>query len=430
MATQLRFTQPQSNMDIPRPSFAAEKKRKRLILIVIAVVALAGISFALSRLKPAAPAVERATLWSDKVKRGDMLRQVRGLGTLIPEEIRWIPAETESRVERINVLPGTKVEPNTIILELSNPQAEQEAMDAEWQLRAAVAELKNARVRVESELMTQQAGAATVSADYSEAKTRADIDAQLAKLGVISGQALKASEGRAKELSTRNSIEQKRVDINEKAVESQIAVQQAKVEQLRALAELRRKQLNALKVRAGISGILQEVPVQVGQRVTAGTNLARVAEPEKLKAELRIPETQAKDIQIGQPAQIDTHNGVIKGEVMRVDPAVQNGTVTVDVKLLDALPKGARPELSVDGTINLDELKNVLYVGRPASGNERSTISMFKLDPDGKGAARVQVQLGRSSVNAIEIINGLKEGDEVILSDMSRFENADRVRFE
>jgi RND family efflux transporter MFP subunit len=417
-------------MDIPRPSFAAEKKRKRLILIVVAIVALAGITFGLSRLKPAAPAVERATLWSDKVKRGDMLRQVRGLGTLIPEEIRWIPAETEARVERINVLPGTKVEPNTIILELSNPQAEQEAMDAEWQLKAAIAELKNARVRVESELMTQQAGAATVSADYNEAKTRADIDAQLAKLGVISGQALKASEGRAKELSTRNDIQQKRVDINEKAVESQIAVQQARVEQLRALAELRHKQLNSLKVRAGISGVLQEVPVQVGQRVTPGANLARVAEPEKLKAELRIPETQAKDIQIGQPAQIDTHNGVINGEVMRVDPAVQNGTVTVDVKLTDALPKGARPELSVDGTINLDELKNVLYVGRPASGNERSTIAMFKLDPDGKGAARVQVQLGRSSVNAIEIINGLKEGDEVILSDMSRFENADRVRFE
>jgi HlyD family secretion protein len=414
-------------MDIPRPSsFAAQKKKKRLILVVVAVLALAGITFGLSRLKPAAPAVERATLWSDKVKRGDMLRQVRGLGTLVPEEIRWIPAETEARVERINVLPGTKVEPNTIILELSNPQAEQEAMDAEWQLRAAVAELKNARVRVESELMTQEAGAATVSADYNEAKTHA----QLAKLGVISGQALKASEGRAKELSTRNEIQQKRVDINAKAVESQMAVQEARVEQLRALAELRRKQLNSLKVRAGISGVLQEVPVQVGQRVTPGANLARVAEPEKLKAELRIPETQAKDIQIGQPAQIDTHNGVIKGEVMRVDPAVQNGTVTVDVKLTDTLPKGARPELSVDGTINLDELKNVLYVGRPASGNERSTIAMFKVDPDGKGAARVQVQLGRSSVNAIEIINGLKEGDEVVLSDMSRFENADRVRFE
>jgi len=402
-------------MDIPRPSIAKQKRRKQIVLTAIVLVSVAGITFGLSRLKPAAPAVERSSVWPDTVKRGDMLRQVRGLGTLVPEEIRWIPAETEARVDRIRVLPGTKVEPDTVILELSNPQAEQEAMDAEWQLRAALAELKNARVRVESELMTQEAGAATVSADYNEAKTRADIDEQLAKLGVISGQALKASRGRAEELATRHNIEQKRVDINSKAVESQMAVQQARVEQLRALATLRQKQLSSLKVRAGISGVLQEVPVQVGQRVTPGANLARVAQPEKLKAELRIPETQAKDIQIGQPAQIDTHNGVVKGEVIRVDPAVQNGTVTVDVKLTESLPKGARPELSVDGTINLDELKNVLYVGRPASGNERSTISMFKIDPDGKGAVRVQVQLGRSSVSAIEIISGLKEGDQVVL---------------
>jgi len=417
-------------MDIPRPSIAKQKRRKQIVLTAIVLVSVAGITFGLSRLKPAAPAVERSSVWPDTVKRGDMLRQVRGLGTLVPEEIRWIPAETEARVDRIRVLPGTKVEPDTVILELSNPQAEQEAMDAEWQLRAALAELKNARVRVESELMTQEAGAATVSADYNEAKTRADIDEQLAKLGVISGQALKASRGRAEELATRHNIEQKRVDINSKAVESQMAVQQARVEQLRALATLRQKQLSSLKVRAGISGVLQEVPVQVGQRVTPGANLARVAQPEKLKAELRIPETQAKDIQIGQPAQIDTHNGVVKGEVIRVDPAVQNGTVTVDVKLTESLPKGARPELSVDGTINLDELKNVLYVGRPASGNERSTISMFKIDPDGKGAVRVQVQLGRSSVSAIEIISGLKEGDQVVLSDLSRFESADRIRFE
>jgi RND family efflux transporter MFP subunit len=333
-------------------------------------------------------------------------------------------------VERINILPGTKVEKDTVILELTNPQAEQEALDAQWQLNAALAEMKNADVRVRSELMTQQATAATVSTDYNTAKTQAEIDEQLAKLGVISGQALKVSKGRAQELETRHGIEEKRVEINEKAVESQMAVQRARVEQLRALAALRKKQLDSLKVRAGISGVLQEVPVQVGQRVTPGTNLARVAEPSKLKAELRVPETQAKDIQIGQPAQIDTHNGVIKGEVMRVDPAVQNGTVTVDVKLLDELPRGARPELSVDGTINLDELKNVLYVGRPATGTERTTVTMFKVDPDTKGASRVQVQLGRSSVNAIEILGGLKEGDEVVLSDMSRFETADRVRFE
>jgi RND family efflux transporter MFP subunit len=417
-------------MDIPRTSAAAQRKKKRLIMLVVGIIALAGITFGLTRLKPAAPGVERSTIWTDTVKRGDMLRQVRGLGTLVPEEIRWIPAETEARVERINILPGTKVEKDTVILELSNPQAEQEALDAQWQLNAAIAEMKNADVRVRSDLMTQQSTAATVSTDYNTAKSQAEIDEQLAKLGVISGQALKVSQGRAKELETRHGIEEKRVEINEKAVESQMAVQRAHVEQLRALSALRKKRLDSLKVRAGINGVLQEVPVQVGQRVTPGANLARVAEPGKLKAELRVPETQAKDIQIGQPAQIDTHNGLIKGEVMRVDPAVQNGTVTVDVKLLDELPRGARPELSVDGTINLDELKNVLYVGRPATGTERTTVTMFKLDPDGKGAARVQVQLGRSSVNAIEIINGLKEGDQVVLSDMSRFETADRVRFE
>ena len=314
-------------------------------------------------------------------------------------------------MERIRVLPGTQVEADTIIMELSNPQAEQEMVDAEWQLRAAEAELKNAHVKVEGDLMTQKAGAATVSSEYNNAKTQAEIDAELAKLGVISGQALKASKGREQELETRHQIEQKRIQINTEAIGSQMAVQRARVEQLRAMAQLRRKQYDALKVRAGITGVLQEVPVQVGQRVTPGTNLARVAQPEKLKAELKVPETQAKDIQIGQPASIDTHNGVINGSVMRVDPAVQNGTVTVDVKLTDALPRGARPDLSVDGTINLEQLANVLYVGRPAFGQEKSTVSMFKLDPDGKGASRVQVELGRSSVTAIEILKGLKEGD-------------------
>jgi RND family efflux transporter MFP subunit len=285
-------------------------------------------------------------------------------------------------------------------------------------------------VKVEGDLMTQKAGAATVSADYNNAKTQAEIDSELAKLGVISGQALKASRGREQELATRHQIEQKRIEINSEAIGSQMAVQRARVEQLRALAQLRRRQYDALRVRAGIAGVLQEVPVQVGQRVTPGANLARVAQPEMLKAELKVPETQAKDIQIGLPASIDTHNGVINGTVMRVDPSVQNGTVTVDVKLTDALPRGARPDLSVDGTINLEQLSNVLYVGRPAFGQEKSTVSMFKLDPDSRGASRVQVELGRSSVTAIEILGGLKEGDQVVLSDMSRWEKADRIRFD
>src|SRR4051812_37674714 len=324
-------------MDIPRPSNADAKRKKRIALAAVALVFIVAVTIGVSRLKPAAPSVERGTVWTDTVKRGSILRQVRGLGTLVPVEIRWIPAETEARVERIRVLAGTPVKADTIIMELSNPQAEQEMVDAEWQLRAAEAELKNARVKVEGDLMTQKAGAATVSADYNNAKRQAEIDSELAKLGVISGQALKTSEGKEHELATRHEIEQKRIEINSEAVGSQMAVQQARVAELRAMAQLRRKQYDALKVRAGIDGVLQEVPVQVGQRVTPGTNLARVAQPEMLKAELKVPETQAKDVQIGQPASIDTHNGVINGSVMRVDPAVQNGTVTVDVKLSDDL---------------------------------------------------------------------------------------------
>jgi RND family efflux transporter MFP subunit len=419
-------------MDIPRSAeVKQQRKRRRIIYGILGGLIVLGVTLGLTRLKPAAPTVDRSTVWTDTVKRGPMLRQVRGIGTLVPIDIRWIPAESEARVEVIHVLPGTPVEANTVIMELSNPQAEQEALDAEWQLRAAEAEYKNERVKLEGDLMNQQASAATVSADYNEAQRRAETDQELAKLGVISGLALKTSAGHAQEMATRHDIEQKRIDINTKAIDSQMAVQQAKVEQLRAMAQLRQKQLDALKVRAGIDGVLQEVPVQVGQHVQPGATLAKVAQPEHLKAELKIPETQAKDVTIGQPASIDTHNGVIPGKVMRVDPAVLNGTVTVDVRLEGELPKGvARPDLSVDGTIDLERLANVLYVGRPAFGQEKNSVGMFRLDPDGKTATRVNVQLGRSSVNAIEILGGLKEGDQVILSDMSRWDNYDRIKLE
>jgi multidrug efflux pump subunit AcrA (membrane-fusion protein) len=279
-------------------------------------------------------------------------------------------------------------------------------------------------------LLTQKAGAATVTADYDDAKRVADSNKELVKIGVLSDQVLKTSQGKAQELSTRNQIEQDRITMNSKAIATQLAVQQAKIDQVKALAQLKHKQLADLKVRAGISGVLQELPVQVGQRATQGTILAKVVQPEHLKAELKIPETQAKDIVIGQAAEVDTHNGVISGSVMRIDPAVLNGTVTVDVKLEGELPKGVRPDLSVDGTITLERLNNVLYVGRPAFGQEKSTVGMFKLDPDGKGANRVSVNLGRSSVNAVEIVGGLKEGDQVILSDMSRWDGVDRIRLE
>ena len=417
-------------MDIQRPSNAAAKRRRRIIFSAVAILFIAGVTLGLSRLKPAAPTVERSTIWTDTVKRGPMLRQVRGLGTLVPVDIRWIPALTDGTVERLRILAGTPVKTDTIIMDLSNPQTEQEAQDAELQLRAAQAEYKNLEVKVQSDLMTQRANAATVGADYSDAQTKAEIDEQLQKLGVISGQALKSSKGKADELSTRNQIEQERVAINTKSVSSQLAVQQAKIDQLRALYDLKKKQLDSLHVRAGIDGVLQELPVQVGQRVTAGTTIAKVAQPQHLKAELKIAETQAKDITFGQPASIDTHNGVIQGSVMRIDPAVLNGTVTVDVKLEGNLPQGARPDLSVDGTIDLDRLANVEFVGRPAFGQENSTVSMFKLDPDGKGATRITVKLGRSSVNAVEILGGLNDGDQVILSDMSRWDNVDRIRLE
>ena len=419
-------------MDIARPEFKKIKRRRQIIGLAIGIVCLAAATIAVSRLKPAAPEVERSTVWTDTVKRGAMLRQVRGLGTLIPSQefIRQIPAETEATVVRIRMLPGSQVKADTILLEMSDPQVEQAAVDTKLQLKAAEAEYQSLRVTLQSNLMNQKAGAATVNADYSQAKLQADTDKALYDLGVISGLAYKNSKSRSDELTTRNNIEGERLDINQKAIESQMAEQQAKVDEIRALAELKQKQLDALKVRAGIEGVLVDLPLQVGQHVLPGTMLAKVVQPNHLIAALKVAETQARDVQIGQPAMVDTHNGTISGTVMRVDPAVQNGTVTVDVKLTGELPKGARPDLSVDGTIDLEQLSNVLYVGRPAFGQESSTISLFRLDADGKGAVRVPVKVGRASVNSIQVLEGLHEGDTVILSDMSRNDNTDRIRLD
>jgi HlyD family secretion protein len=419
-------------MDIARPEIKKQKRRRQIIWSAVALIVLVGVTVGISRLKPAAPTVDRSTIWTDTVKRGSMLRQVRGLGSLTPshEDVRQIPAETEATVIRIDKLPGSQVTADTVLVEMSNPQLEQEALDAQLQVKAAQAELSSLKVKLDSDLITQKAGAATVNADYNEAQRQAQTDKALYDLGVISGLAAKASEGKAQEMDTRDKIEDERLKINAEAIKSQMAVQQAKVDEMRALAELKQQQLERLKVKAGVDGVLVELPLQVGQHVLPGTELAKIVQPNHLMAELKIPETQARDVQIGEPASIDTHNGVIAGEVNRVDPAVQNGTVTVDVKLTGELPKGARPDLSVDGTIDLEKLENVLYVGRPAFGQENSTISMFKLDPTGNGAARVQVKTGRASVNLIQIDSGLKEGDTVILSDMSRWDNTDRVRLE
>jgi HlyD family secretion protein len=419
-------------MDIARPEFKTQKRRRRLIILAAVILGVVAVSVGVSRLKPAAPAVERETVWTDTVKRGPMLRQVRGLGTLVPtqEAVRQIPAETEATVVRIHMLPGSQIKADTILLQMTNPQTEQAAVDAQLQLKAAEAEYQSLRVKLESDLMNQKAGAATVHADDGQAQRQADTDKALYELGVISGLAYKSSRGKADEFTTRNDLETQRLAANQRAIESQMAQEQAKVDEMRTLAQLKQKQLDALKVRAGIDGVLVDLPLQVGQHVLPGTMLAKVVEPEHLMATLKVAETQARDVQIGELASIDTHNGLIAGTVMRVDPGVQNGTVTVDVKLTGVLPKGARPDLSVDGTIDLERLDNVLYVGRPAFGQENSTVSLFKLSPDGQGASRVPVKVGRASVNSIQIIEGLREGDAVILSDMSRWDNTDRVRIE
>ncbi len=419
-------------MDIDRPDLKKRKFRRQVLWSVIGLVLLAGIIVFVLRLKPAAPTVDRSTVWTDTVKRGNMVRQVRGLGTLVPREdrIRSIPAETDGTVVRILKLPGAQVHPDTILLQLTNPQLSQEAQDAALQLNEAEADYHNTQVSLESSLMDRRATAADIHAQFQQAQLQARTDKALYKLGVISGLSSSDSQGKADALITREELEKEEISINQKALQTQLAVQKAKVEQARALAELKQREVDALNVRAGIEGVLVQMPLQMGQHVPVGTELAQIIQPDQLKAQLKIAETQAHDVQIGQAAEIDTHNGVVSSMVTRIDPAVVDGTVTVDVRLDGPLPAGARPALSVDGTIDLQRLNDVTYVGRPAFGNENSTISLFKLDPDGKYATRVPVKVGRASVNEIQILSGLKAGDTVILSDMSRWDNVDRIRLD
>lgn len=419
-------------MDIARPEFKERKRRRQIATGAVVVVAVAALTVVVYRLRPAAPTVERGTVWTDSVKRGSMLRQVRGIGSLVPsqESVLQIPAETEATIIRIRMLPGSLVNADSILVEMSDPQVEQAAVDAHLQWKAAEAEYQSQRMKLESDLMNQKAGAATVKADFNQTQLQSQTDKALYDLGVISGLAYKASKSKADELTIRNGLEDQRLESTQKSIDAQLAQLQAKVDQMRVLAELKQKQLDALKVRAKIEGVLVELPLHVGQHVTPGTMLAKVVQPNHLMAELKVAETQARDVQIGEPASVDTHNGVIAGSVMRVDPGVQNGTVTVDVKLVGELPRGARPDLSVDGTIDLERLDNVLYVGRPAFGQENSTISLFRLDGDGRDATRVPVKVGRASVNSIQVIEGLHEGDTVVLSDMSRWDNTDRIRLQ
>ncbi len=415
-------------MDIQRPSNARAKKIRRIAYGTIALILVGGVTYGLSKLKPAAPSVDAGTVWSDTVKRGPMLREVRGLGTLVPEDIRWVAAQTDAHVDKWVLRPPAIVKPGSIIMELSDPAVQRDAVDAEYQLKGAEADLANLRVQVNSDLMSQKATEASVRSDYEQARIQHDTDEKLVKEGLTSQLIEQKSRVTVEQLKIRVELEGERTKIATDSANAKLAAQQAKVEQMKALYGLKKSQMEALHVRAGIDGVLQLLPVDVGQHVTPGMNLARVADPKKLRAEVKIAETQAKDVVPGQKATIDTRNGIVNGHVSRVDPSVINGTVTVDVSIDDPLPPGARPDLSVDGTITLENLKDVLYVGRPVHGQSDSTIGIFKLSEDGSEASRVNVKLGRSSVNTIEILDGLKVGDKVILSDMSAWDNSERIR--
>jgi HlyD family secretion protein len=415
-------------VDIARsPDVLRKKKMRRVMYAGAGLVVIILITLGVSRLKPAAPSVERATVWVDTVKRGPMVRQVRGSGTLVPEEIRWIPATTQGRVERIILRPGAQVTVGTVILELSNPELQQSVKEAQLAYQSAQAAFQNRKAELESGLLSQQSNVAGIEAKYKSAVMTLEANEQLAKDGLISAIALKQSQATAEELKNQLAIEQKRLEMTQLGIKSQIAPQEADVNQRRAAMDLRLKQLDDLKVKSSMDGVLQVVPVEVGASVQPGANLARVANPHNLKAELRIAETQTKDITIGLPAEVDTRTGIVKGRVSRMDPASSNGTVGVDVTLEGALPPGARPDLSVDGTIRLELLENVIHVGRPAFGQENSTVGLFKVGADGE-AVRVNVKLGRSSVNTIEIIEGLQPGDQVILSDMSSYDEYQRIK--
>ena len=419
-------------MDIPRPDQARKRRRKRILYASVGLVAIVLVTLGLARLEPAAPTVEKSGILMDTVKRGELLRQVRGNGTLVPEEIRWIPAQNQGRIERIHVLAGAEVKADTVILELYNPELVQAAFDAEWGLKAAEAQYAKLKVQLQSDRLSQEATTAALKSECSVAKLDAEADDKLCNEKLVDKLTAMRSRTKAEQLTIRCDLEEKRLNIVAELQQAQLAAQEAELARLRALYDLKKQQVEFLKVRAGLDGVLQKlgdtIQLQVGQQIATGANLARVADPKRLKAEIRIPEVQAKDIELKQKASIDTRNGVVPGHVIRIDPAAQNGTVTVDVALDGPLPKGARPDLSVDGTIELERLNNVMFVGPPVGGHAESTVGLFKVLDGGKGAIRVPVKLGRSSVSAIEVIDGLQVGDQIILSDMSQWDAHNRVR--
>ena len=416
-------------MDIKRAPKSKIKKRIRNgVFIAIGVAAIGGITYGLSKMKPAAPTLDRSTAIIGTVKRGEMVREVKGNGTLVPQVTRWVPAPADGRVEKILAQAGIEVSAGTVIVELSNPQMEQQAVDASLQVKTAEADQENLKVKLESDSMTQQSQIASIKAEYSQAKLQLDTDEALAKKGLVAELNLKISRVKVEDLANRLRVEQERLAISGRSTKAQINAQQSRVDQLRALAKLKQQQVDALKVRAGTSGVLQQVIVQEGQQLTPGVNIARIADPASLKAELKIAETQINDVREGQTAVVDTRNGLIQGRVSRIDPAAREGTFTIDVTFSEALPQSARADLSVDGTVELERLRNVLYVDRPAFGQAQQTIGMFKLTPDGQEAARTQVRLGRTSVSTVEVIDGLREGDQVIISDTTSMDNYTRIR--
>lgn len=414
-------------VDIARPSQAKKKRIKRILYGTVGLLVIVGVSVAVSQLKPAAPTVDRAVVWVDAVKKGSMLRQVRGSGTLVPEDIRWIPAQTQGRVERIVLRPGAQVTPDSVILQLTNPQLEQAVRDAELAYKSSQASFVNRKAELESNMLQQESVLAQLESSRRQAEMDLAANETLFKENLISKLTLQQKQSLAADLKNRVEVDTRRLAITKQGINSQLAPQEAEVNQRKAAWDLRRRELGDLQVKAGMTGTLTQVPVEVGAQVGPGTNLARVANPTNLKAELRIAETQTKDIKIGQYAEIDTRNGIVKGRVSRMDPSATGGTVGVDVVMEGALPPGARPDLSVDGTIQLERLDNIVYVGRPAFGQENSTVTIFKVGPTGEAIA-TKVKLGRASVNTIEVIEGLSPGDQVILSDMSQFDSFDRVQ--
>lgn len=419
-------------MDIARPDIFRRKRRKRVWLAVGGVAALGLATVAFSRLEPAAPTVATAAIWTDTVKRGTMVREVRGSGTLVPEELRWVTATSPGHIEHIPLLPGVAVTPDTVLLELSNPELEQSALDAEAQVRAGQARLERLIVQLESERLEQDSALASLKSELALAGIEAEADDELYKRRFIAGASVRRSRAMVENLEARRRLMEKQIEIGEKSAAAQLQTQEAEQENLRRQHEFKQQQLAALKVRAGMNGVLQQLgddrPLRVGQQLSAGATIARIADPGRLKAEIKISQTQAKDVQHNQPVSIDTRNGIVSGWVTRIDPAVQNGTVTVDVTLDPPLPPGARPDLRVDGVITIEQLDDVLYVGRPIHGQAESRIHLFKVENGGRSALRVPVELGRVSVSAIEVKEGLQAGDRVILSDMSKWERHDQLK--